>query len=471
MLHWKTSVRIAGARRRVWPLGALHILAVSAATSIVKRDPSTRPTPRAPSAPRDSGWRGLSASPSASRWPASKVSASLRFAASSRWLASRPQPVAAAAATKAAAIMSMTTSRRQTQRCPHKPASAVASAHAAATTSSSSCFSECRSLLGDCVLDEDVAVRGERRGHPRTAARWRTRRARELVHVTFAASVIRVHLWPTPATGPSRPRCSRAAPQQLLGEQPEDLFRSAPAARDGDLRSRLGCRSSSALAPARSQQPVGHRAGDARGGGQPDQHRGGPSSTRASRSAGCSARTVWWCRCRASSGEEDALLLANVFMSSAFMWYGTVWWVLVLGRISRRRGGGRRADGGGLVHDRDLADRHPRLGRRVLAGGDRDRHRVRQLPDAAVVPHLRLDGEVAVHLPRAEPLLALPARRAAVVPRVAVVPDQGEGLVDDARDAARAPPRALGGGAPLQPAAGGAGGRQGGRRHVDHWSS
>ena len=34
-------------------------------------------------------------------------------------------------------------------------------------------------------------------------------------------------------------------------------------------------------------------------------------------------------------GRKKTLLLANVFvfMSSAFMWYGTVWWVLVLGRI------------------------------------------------------------------------------------------------------------------------------------------
>jgi hypothetical protein len=33
-----------------------------------------------------------------------------------------------------------------------------------------------------------------------------------------------------------------------------------------------------------------------------------------------------------------------------------------------RRGGGRGPDGRWLVHDRDLADRHPRLRRRLLAG-------------------------------------------------------------------------------------------------------
>ena len=48
---------------------------------------------------------------------------------------------------------------------------------------------------------------------------------------------------------------------------------------------------------------------------------------------GLLARAAWWYA--ALLGRKKTLLLANVFvfMSSAFMWYGTVWWVLVLGRI------------------------------------------------------------------------------------------------------------------------------------------
>ena len=101
-------------------------------------------------------------------------------------------------------------------------------------------------------------------------------------------------------------------------------------------------------------------------------------------------------------------------------------------RWRRRR---RCPDGGRVVHDRDLSCGHPRLRWRVLAGGHRHRHRLCQLPHRAVVRSLRLDGQVAPHLPRPVALLALPVGGAAVLPRVALVPHQKGRIEARPRDA------------------------------------